>query len=167
MPYNNTNKNTDKEFYKEVAKRLNVTPDTVKRYWIDGFYDAIVLLVYRDGICRLPNLGTFTSIHEEECYQSQKDENGEKVTYLVPARDKPVFREHNDFIDDINFMAVTKAARKRVRKNQLNANDYRRIQRASALGSFGSMTPARAEKAQDDLLKLIEEKKKENEDGKT
>ena len=170
MPCNNSDKNTDKEFYAEVARLLNVTVPTAKRYWIDGFYEVIVRMMYRSGGCRLPNLGNFFSVHEEEYFQSQKDPahpKGEKILYKVPARDRPEFTPHDTFINDINNMAVTKAARKRVRRQQLTSSDFKRIQRASSLGDYGSITPDRVKKAEDSLLEKLEEKKKEKENGKT
>ena len=162
MPYNNTLKNTDKEFYIEVARLLNVTPATAKRYWVDGFYEAIVRMTYRNGIFRFPIMGTITTTFEPEYYQEQvnpDDPKGEKVLYKVPARDKPHFTFNSDFVDDINNMAVTKAGRKRVRKNQLNSVDYRRMQRSAVLGDYGTLTPDRIEQANQDLLKKLQEKK--------
>lgn len=163
MPYNNSDKNTDKEFYTEVARLLNVTVPTVRRYFVEGFYEAIVRFCYLKGKCTLPNLGTFSLAHENEYYQKQTDENGEEVIYKVPARDKPIFYPHDTFINDVNYMGVTKAYRKRMKKNQLSYMDYRRQQRAAELGNFGSMTSERIEQSKENFKELLEKKKKEKE----
>ena len=163
MPYNNSDKNTDKELYTEVARLLGVTVPTVRKYFIDGFYEAIVRFCYLKGKCTLPNLGTISLVHEDEYYQTQKNEKGEEVIYRVAARDKPVFHPHDTFINDVNCLGVTKAYRKRAKKNQLTVMDYRRQQRAAELGSYGSMTPERIEQSKENFKELLEKKKKEKE----
>ena len=85
MPYNNSDKNTDKELYTEVARLLGVTVPTVRKYFIDGFYEAIVRFCYLKGKCTLPNLGTISLVHEDEYYQTQENENRGKVIYRVAA----------------------------------------------------------------------------------
>lgn len=164
MPYGNSNKNTDKELYTDIARLLDVSPQTVKKYIVDGFYEAIVRRIYLQRSCTIPNLGTFTLVHEPESYQRQINENGEEVIYKIPARDKPVFTPHDTFINDINYMGVTKAYRKRAKKNQLTAMDYRRQQRAAELGSYGSMTPERIEQSKENFKELLEKKKKKQEE---
>ena len=95
------------------------------------------------------------------CLQ-QKGPNGEEVVYRVPARDKPIFTPHDTFINDVNCLGVTKAYRKRAKKNQLTAMDYRRQQRAAELGNYGSMTEERIDSAKQDFKELLAQKKKEN-----
>lgn len=163
MPYGNSNKNTDKEFYTDISRLLGVSVQTVKRYVIEGFYEAIVRRIYLQRSCTIPNLGTFTLVHEPEYYQKQINENGEEVIYKVPARDKPVFTPHDTFINDVNYMGVTRAYRKRARKNQLTAMDYRRQQRAAELGEFGSKAQERIEQSKENFKELLEKKKKEKE----
>lgn len=162
MPYGNSDKNTDKELYTDIARLLGVTVATVRRYIIEGFYEALVRRIYLKGSVTVPNLGTFTLVHEEEYYQTQKDENGEEVIYKVPARDKPVFTPHDTFINDVNCMGVTKAYRKRAKKNQLTAMDYRRQQRASELGNYGSMAKERIDQSKANLQELLNKKKEQN-----
>lgn len=163
MPYGNSDKNTDKELYTDISRLLGVAVSTVRRYIVDGFYEAVVRRLYLKRTCTIPNLGTFTLVHEPESYQKQKDENGEEVIYKVPARDKPVFIPHDTFINDVNYMGVTKAYRKRMKKNQLTAMDYRRMQRAAELGDFGSNAQERVQQAKDNFREMLEQKKKEKE----
>lgn len=162
MPYNNSDKNTDKELYVEIARLLNLTVPTVRRYMVEGFYEALVRFIYLKGKCTIPNLGTFNLIHEEEYYQTQTNADGEQVIYRVPARDKPVFTPHDTFLNDVNCLGVTKAYRKRARKNQLTAMDYRRQQRAAELGSYGTLSAERIESSKENFKELLEKKKKEN-----
>lgn len=160
MPYNNSDKNTDKELYVEVARLLGVTVSTVRKYFVDGFYEAFVRLTWAKGSCTIPHFGTITLVHEPERYQVQKNAEGEEVIYKVPARDKPVFTPHDTFINDVNNLGVTKSYRKRMKRNQLTTMDYRRQQRAEELGNFGSMSPERIEKSKEDWKKKLEEKKR-------
>lgn len=164
MPYNNSDKNTDKELYTEVARLLGVTVPTVRKYFLDGFYEAIVRFCFLKGKCTIPNLGTISLVHEDEYYQTQKNEKGEEVIYKVAARDKPVFFPHDTFINDVNCLGVTKAYRKRARKNQLTAMDYRRQQRAAELGNYGSMTPERIEQSKENFKEWLKKKKESQED---
>lgn len=159
MPYTNSDKNTEKEFYIELARLLDVTVPTAKRYFVDGVYEAIVRLTWARGKCTIPHFGTITLVNEPEYFQTQKNEKGEEVIYKVPARDKPVFTPHDTFINDVNFMGVTKAYRKRVKKNQLTGMDYRRQQRAIELGDFGSKSQERLEKAKEDFQEKLKQKK--------
>lgn len=163
MPYGNSNKNTDKEFYTDISRLLGVSVQTVKRYVIEGFYEAIVRRIYLQRSCTIPNLGTFTLVHEPEYYQKQINENGEEVIYKVPARDKPVFTPHDTFINDVNYMGVTRAYRKRARKNQLTAMDYRRQQRAAELGEYGSKAQERIEQSKENFKELLKKKKEKKE----
>ena len=142
MPYGNSDKNTGKELYTDIARILDVSIQTVKRYIIDGFYEAVVRRLYLQRSCTIPNLDK------------------------VPARDKPVFTPHDTFINDVNYMGVTKAYRKRVRKNQLTAMDYRRQQRAAELGEYGSKAQERIEQSKENFKELLK-KKKEKKEAKT
>ena len=164
MPYGNSNKNTDKELFTDIARLLDVSIQTVRRYVVDGFYEAVVRRLYAKGSCTIPNLGTFTLVHEPESYQKQKNENGEEVIYRVPARDKPVFIPHDTFINDVNFMGVTKAYRKRAKKNQLTAMDYRRMQRAEELGDFGSKKKKKIQESKRNFKEMLDKKKEKQED---
>lgn len=165
MPYGNSSKNTDKELYTDIARLLDVSVPTVKRYIVDGFYEAIVRRIYLQRSCTIPNLGTITLVHEPEYYQKQTDENGNEVVYKIPARDKPVFTPHDTFINDVNYMGVTKAYRKRAKKNQLTAMDYRRQQRAAELGEFGSKAQEQIEKSKENFKELLKKKKEAKADA--
>ena len=163
MPYGNSNKNTGKELFTDIARLLDVSPQTAKRYIIDGLYEAIVRRIYLQRSCTIPNLGTFTLVHEPESYQKQINDNGEEVIYKAPARDKPVFTPHDTFINDVNYMGVTKAYRKRAKKNQLTAMDYRRQQRAAELGEYGSKAQERIEQSKENFKELLKKKKEKKE----
>ena len=60
-------------------------------------------------------------------------------------------------------MGVTKAYRKRVRKNQLTAMDYRRQQRAAELGEYGSKAQERIEQSKENFKELLKKKKEKKE----
>ena len=162
MPYGNSNAITDKEFYAGIARFLNVTSATVKKYWVDGIVEFIIRELYYRGTCRVPHLGTFSLIHEPESMQVQKNENGNEVTYVVPERDRPVFTPHDDMINDVNMQGVTKRYRKRAKAGQLNQRDYVRQQRSEKLGIFGSLTDQRIEASKADFKEMLEQRKAEN-----
>lgn len=164
MPYNNSEKQTDKEFYAQVARLLNVTPATVKKYWVEGFYEYVVRALYLKGVCRLPMAGTFGLRQVSENYQVHKDENGNEFVRHVVERDVPIFKPHDNMINDVNMMGVTKEYRKRKKKNALTENDHRRQQRAEKLGFYGSLSKERDEIAKQDFSKLLEDLKKEAEE---
>lgn len=166
MPYGNTNAITDKEFYSGIARLLNVTPSTVKKYWEDGFNEFIIRELYFRGTCRVPHFGTFSLKHIPEEVQIQKDENGEEVTYFVPERDKPIFTPHDDMINDVNMQGVTKKYRKRVKANQLTYRDIARQQRADKLGVFGSINEDRVNASKVSFKELLEQRKAQNEKNK-
>lgn len=163
MPYNNSNKQTDKEFYATVARLLNVTPATVKKYWVEGFYEAFVRELYLKGGCRLPLMGNFSLKQIAESFQEQTSPSGEKVVYRVPERDIPTYQPSDDVINDCNMMGVTKAYRKRVKAGKLTQRDYQRQIRAERLGVYGSLSKERIEQSKEDFKKKLKKIKEEKE----
>ena len=165
MPYNNTNALTDKEFYAGIARLMDNKPTTVRKYWEDGIYEFIVRELFFRGSIRIPHIGTISLKHLEKTYSRQTDVNGKPVVYEVPERDIPVFTPHDDFINDVNNMGVTKRFRKRAKAGKLNPADIRRQERADLLGDFGSLSEERQAIAKENfaekLAKMKEEKKKE------
>lgn len=161
MPYNGTGKQTDKEFYEGVARLLDVTPQRAKKYWEDGFNEFIVRELFFKGICRLPNIGTFTVYKIEENVQYQEDENGKLIYYRVPERYIPKFTPHDIMINDINMNGVTKKYRKRLRENVLTERDYKRKLRAQALGVDEPMTEEHIEASKISFKEKLEKKKAE------
>lgn len=159
MPYNGSDKQTDKEFYSGVARLLDVTTDTVKKYWEDGFNEFIVRELFFKGICRLPNIGTFTVYKIEENIQYQTNENGEVEYYRVPERYVPKFMPHDIMINDINMNGVTKKYRKRLRDNVLTERDYKRKIRAQALGVGEPMTEEHIQASKLSFKEKLEQKK--------
>ena len=164
MPYNNSEKQTDKEFYTTFARLLNVTPATVKRYWVEGFYEAFVRELYLKGGCRLPLMGNFSLKHISESYQEQKNIDGKQVVYRVPERDVPYYIPSDNVINDCNMMGVTKAYRKRAKAGKLTQRDYQRQIRAERLGVYGSLSKERIEKSKEDFKETLEKVKQEKED---
>lgn len=156
MPYNFSDKNTDKELYKDVARLCGVHEEIVRKVWEDGFYEAIVRLIHFKGVVRLRHLGTFSTVLLNEQIISQPGPDGKMETYKVPAREKPVFTPHDDFINDMNFMGLTKAYRKRVKHGTLSQNDFRRQQRIAEFGEFGAVTKERLENIKSDFQKKLE-----------
>lgn len=162
MPYNNSSKKeTNKEFYAGVARLLGVTPATVKKYWEEGFGEYIIRTLYLTGVCRLPNLGTFTLRKVAENLQVQRNIDGEEVTYRVPERDVPVFTPHDTMIDDVNMRGVTKAWRKRKNKDALTQRDYLRYKRADILGVYGSLSEERIKASEEKFDKFLDGLKRE------
>lgn len=164
MPYNNSNKQTDKEFYAGVARMLGVSPATVKKYWVEGFYEYFVRTEYLTGVCRFPKLGTFGLRRVAESFQVQRNVEGEEVVYRVPERDVPIFTPHDTAINDVNMMGVTKPYRKRKSKNVLTEDDYKRQQRAEILGVHGSLSKERIEASEKEFGEFLNGLKKEAEE---
>lgn len=164
MPYNKTNSITDKEFYSGIARLLDVTPTTVKRYWEEGFNEFIIRELYFRGNCRLPHFGTFSLMHENESVQVQKDANGEEVVYVVPERDKPIFTPHDTLVNDVNMQGVTKKYRRRLKENQLTRRDLERQKRADKLGVFGSIEDQRIEASKAGFQELLKKRREGKED---
>lgn len=168
MPYNNSDLLTNKEFFAIVARLLNVSTKTVQKYWEDGFYEAIVRQLYLTRNCRLPHLGTFGLRYMPEGESQQTTPDGKKVTYKIPERDIPIFTPHDDFINDVNCMGVTKKYRKRANNGKLTYHDYKRQKRAEEFGTFGSsanLTPDRIEKSKEDFKDYLDKIKEEKENN--
>ena len=163
MPYNNSNALTDREFYTGVSRFLDVTQDTIRRYWTNGFYEFIVREVWLKGTLRIPHLGTFSLKHMDEKFQTQTDVDGNKVVYRVPERDIPVFTPADDFTNDVNFEGVTKNYRRRAKANRLNPADIRRQERIKQFGEYGSIDPERVEIAKENFKEMLNKKKEESE----
>lgn len=163
MPYNNSNKQTDKEVYTGMGRLIGVTAATMKKYWIEAAYEYIVRTLWLTGCVKIPNLGTFTLRRTAENIQIQRTVDGKEMTYLVPERDVPVFTPHDTFINDVNMMGVTQAYRKRKKNGVLTENDYKRQQRADILGVYGSLSKERIENSEREFSKFLDELKKEKE----
>ena len=160
MPYD-TGDNTDKEFYAGVARLLNVKPETVKRYWVEGFNEFIVRQIYFKGSCRLPYMGRFGIKKIAESIQKQTDGNGGTVVYRVPERYVPVFYPHDTMVNDINMQGVTKQYRLRYKKGALTERDYRRQLRAESVNAEGSLLEEQVEAAKEKFHSYLRDKKKQ------
>lgn len=169
MPYNNSNKITEKEFYTGVSRFLNVTPKTARRYWENGFLEFIIRELFFMGTVCIPHMGTISLKYMPEGVNNQKDKDGKEVIFKVPERDVPYFTPHDTFINDVNMHGVTKKYRKRLKNGQLTQRDYERERRAETLGSFGTMTPERLEASKENFKDLLNKKKaeKEGKEGKS
>lgn len=165
MPYNNSSKKqTDKEVYAGMARLIDVSVSTMKKYLIEAVYEYIVRTLYLTGVVRIPNLGTFTLRRVAENIQVQRNADGEEVVYRVPERDVPIFTPHDTFINDVNMMGVTKAYRKRKKNSVLSENDYKRQQRADILGVHGSLSKERIEASEKEFDEFLSGLKKEAEE---
>lgn len=159
MPHPNSDALTEKEFYNGVARLLNCSAKQVKKFWEEGVNEFIVREIFFRGNCKLPGIGTFRTKKIAENFQVQKDINGKEITYKVPERDLPIFDAHDTFINDINMHGVTKAYRKRVKKNALTQRDYLRQIRAEILGVEGSISQERLQKSKKDFQDFLDKKK--------
>lgn len=150
---------SDKEFYTLMARYADVTNlSTVEKY-----YKAMVETVIREMIinhtCRLPLLGTFNVREINESFQIQRGKDGKEKMYKVPARIVPTFIPHDDFINDINMIAVTKKGRRRVRNGDLTERDYLRQVRSESMGMVGCLSEERIEMSRKKFKELLQDKK--------
>ena len=150
---------TDKEFYTLMARHADVTNlNTVEKYW-RAAVEVIIREMYINRTCRVPLIGTFYAKEIGETFQVQKGRDGKEKIYKVEPRIRPLFEPHDDFINDINMMAVTKRGRKRVRRNTMTQRDYLRQIRADALGVDGSLSEERMENSRKKFKEMLQQKK--------
>lgn len=150
----------DKDFYKMMARFADAKSlKTVERYWTAAL-EVIIRELYVNHACRVPMLGTFTVEELKESVQKQKDEKGRTVYYHVPDRIKPIFTPHDDFINDINMIAVTKLARRRARRGTETERDKIRRLRADVVSEFDLTSEEKMEKAQEEFKEVLRNKKK-------
>lgn len=152
----------DKEFYNSVARVMDVSAQTVKKYW-EGFCEAIVRNVYFNEDCLLPGVGRITVTHVDE-YEQKHIEGGKTVYYKVPEHNKPVFKATENFVNDINMGGVTPAYRRRVKANKLNKHDYARIAKAEMYERLKNVSTEDKKKAEDKFRDLLAQKKAEHEE---
>ena len=154
---------TDKEFYTQACRWANASTLSTAVKWWQAFVEVIIREEYYNGTCRVPLLGTFNTRTVDEAIQKQTDVNGKTVYYRVPERNVPQFTPSDGFINDINMQGVTKAYRKRLKKNQLTQRDWERHFRAESCDLYDNLSEERVEQAKEKFQeKLIEKKKKFN-----
>lgn len=151
---------SDKDFYKLMARFADVTNlQTVEKYWTAAA-EVIIREMYINHSCRVPLLGTFYAEEIPESIQKQKDENGNDIYYHIPKRIKAKFEAHDDFINDINMVAVTKLGRRRARRGEETERDKIRRMRADSLSAIGPMTEEKMEQTRTQFRELLENKKR-------
>lgn len=159
MPCGKSEEITDKEFYTGVARLLDVPVKQVKTFWENGFNEFIVREIFFRGSCRLPGIGSFRTKKIAESFQVQKNIEGKEIVYKVPERDVPIFDAHDNFINDINMHGVTKAYRKRLKKNALTHRDYLRQIRAETLGVEGSISAERMRESKENFHAFLKDRR--------
>ena len=152
---------SDKDFYKLMARFADVTNiKTVEKYW-QAAVEVIIRELYVNHSCRVPQIGTFVAEELKENIQHHVDDNGKDVYYHVPYRILPKFIPHDNFINDINMMAVTKQARKRAKQGNTTERDRMRRLRAQ---SFDLMVDIKDQKALESKKEFKELLKQKSED---
>ena len=90
-----------------MKRILDVSIQTVKRYIVDGFYEAVVRRLYLQRSCTIPNLGTFTLVHEPESYQKQINDKGEEVIAWENSYERRFPEQDNDTVNKLsNFQRM-------------------------------------------------------------
>lgn len=154
---------SDKEFYEAICRWADSTNTQTASKWWNAAMEVIIRNVYLTGSCRVPGLGAIVTKEVEETFQKQIDPTtGQQVVYRVPARVLPQLIASDDFVDDINMEGVTKAYRKRLKKNQLSIRDYEREVRAQAMKVDKFVPQAQVEEAQEKFKGLLKQKVAKN-----
>lgn len=148
---------SDIELYRLVARELDCTAQTARRY-VDAIVEVIAKEVYLSGCCRVPNLGIFDAKHIDEKIQKQVHD-GELYEFVMPEHVKPVFTPCDNFINDCNMKGVTKKYRKRAKNKQLTVRDLERIAKAEAIERLKNVSTEMKETAKIDFADKLKEKK--------
>lgn len=156
----NTNRElTSKEFYLDACRFADSKSTVTAKKWWQAFVEVIVRQLYFNNSCYVPYLGMFGLKYLPQQTQTQKAPDGDGVVvYEVPERNIPIFSPNDSFVNDVNMIGVTKAFRKRQKKNKLTQRDHLRQQRAEMLGAEGSLSEAHLEAAKARFLETLKEK---------
>ena len=125
---------SDKAFYLEACRFADSKSASTAAKWWAAFNEVIIRHLFYEGEINTPLFGKFKIKRIKESKQVQKDAEGKSVLYTIPAHDIPAFIPSDNFINDVNMSGITKAYRKRRRKDCLTERDYLRELRAGALG---------------------------------
>lgn len=160
MTTNNNNRElTNKEFYLEACRFADSKSAATAKKWWQAFVEVIVRQLYFNNSCSVPYLGVFGLKYLPQQTQTQKSPDGDGVVvYEVPERNIPIFSPNDSFVNDVNMIGVTKAFRKRQKKNKLTQRDHLRQQRSEMLGAEGSLSEAHLEAAKARFLETLKEK---------
>lgn len=151
---------TNKEFFTQACRWKDSKSVQTAAEWWAAFQEVIIREIFYNGACRVPGLGTFTIVEEEEKIQKQTASNGKTIVYRVPARIMPIFKAEDDFINDVNMQGVTKAYRKRLKSNMLTERDLVRDIRATEMNDVvQDMMAERKESAQAEFQELLKQKR--------
>lgn len=152
---------TDKQFDIEVSRLLDCSPATAKKYR-EAIVEVVIRQMYFNGKCRFPYLGNFYVKEIEGYTQKQKNKNGGYSYFDVPAHNKPCFEPADSFVNDINMGGVTKAYRKRLKRNKLTKADIERMARANQLERLKNYRELERQKGIEDFQEKLRQKKEEN-----
>lgn len=152
---------TDKQFDTEVSRLLDCSPATAKKYR-EAIVEVVIRQMYFNGKCRFPYLGNFYVKEIEGYTQKQKNKNGGYSYFDVPAHNKPCFEPADSFVNDINMGGVTKAYRKRLKRNKLTKADIERMARANQLERLKNYRELERQKGIEDFQEKLRQKKEEN-----
>lgn len=120
------------ELYKLWARLSRSQPSTVKKYY-DTWYEIVVRELYTSGSIYLPKIGWFILKEKPNVAQKQIQPDGTYKYYEVPARDIPVFRPEEDFINDVNMKGITQSWRWRQKNKKISWRDKEREERAAEI----------------------------------
>lgn len=150
---------TSKEFYTKACRYADSTSTETAKKWWRAFNEVFVHELYHNHTCRLPDVGTFDVRVVEESIQRQVAPGGELMVYRVPERIVPTFTPHDTFINDVNYAIVTKAGRKREKRDVVTKRDQDRKCRAEADGvSDIPMTPEEIELSKARFASILKNK---------
>lgn len=115
---------TPQDFYKQLAKWMDTKPYTAQKWW-EASLEVIIRECFYNEKCKVPGLGEFILEQQKETIQHQII-NGEEKFYKVPEHFSVKFKPNDTFINDVNGQGITKAYRKRLKKQELTRRDIER-----------------------------------------
>ena len=160
----------NQQFYEYAADLLDCDPVTVKKYW-QACIATIIHMLHFDGRCQMPSMGTLYLKDMPERKVMAKNDDGELVERINPAWFKILYKENEDFLNNVNGRGVGKRYHKRVRERKLTPNDLKLITQAeaerTAKRTLKQMQDERIEQAKqqsyDDFINVINKKKEDYE----
>lgn len=117
---------TSSEFYEALTAWASGYDKARMERYTKALAEVIIRELKFTGELRVPYIGTFFTRHFKPYEYTVKDENGEKRTVKVPARELPIFAPCDSLINDVNDKGITKEYKKRVKKGTVNWRDYSR-----------------------------------------
>lgn len=153
-----------RDFYLLASRIADAKPSSATKWW-EMFYEVIVRECYLTGVVYLPNIGYITLKRKKETLRKTVNPDGTVEYNKIPARDYPVVKFDDDFINDINMTGVTKNYRLRLKNGALSVRDKERERRARELLSDNEVENAKAQKRRrEELFDEFEERMKDYRD---